>query len=73
MSATLAATAARLREALGALLAAAQRRGSIRGDIGLAELMAILSGILFALRGRAGGQPDPHRAVAVLRDGLKPR
>jgi AcrR family transcriptional regulator len=71
VSATLAATAARLRAALGALLAAAQRSGSIRGDIGLAELMAILSGILFALRGRSGDQPDPHRAVAVLRDGLR--
>jgi AcrR family transcriptional regulator len=71
VSATLAGTAARLREALGALLAAAQRSGSIRRDIGLAELMAILSGILFALRGRAGDQPDPHRAVAVLRDGLR--
>jgi AcrR family transcriptional regulator len=71
VSATLAGTAARLREALGALLAAAQRSGSIRGDIGLAELMAILSGILFALRGRAADQPDPHRAVAVLRDGLR--
>ena len=72
VSATLAGTAARLREAIGALLAAAQRSGSIRGDIGLAELMAILSGILFALRGRPGDQPDPHRAVAVLRDGLDP-
>ena len=71
VSATLAGTAARLREALGALLAAAQRSGSIREDIGLAELMAILSGILFALRGRSGDQPDPHRAVAVLRDGLR--
>lgn len=71
VSATLSGTAGRLREALGALLAAAQRSGSIRGDIGLAELMAILSGILFALRGRAGDQPDPHRAVAVLRDGLR--
>ena len=71
MSSTLAGTAARLREAIGALLAAAQRGGSIRGDIGLAELMAILSGILFALRGRPGDQPDPHRAVAVLRDGLR--
>lgn len=71
VSATLAATAARLREALGALLASAQRSGSIRGDIGLAELMAILSGILFALRGRSGDQPDPHLAVAVLRDGLR--
>jgi AcrR family transcriptional regulator len=71
VSARLAGTAARLREALGALLADAQRSGSIRSDVGLAELMAILSGILFALRGRAGDQPDPHRAVAVLRDGLR--
>jgi AcrR family transcriptional regulator len=71
VSATLAGTAARLRAALGALLAAAQRSGSVRGDIGLAELMAILSGILFALRGRSGDQPDPHQAVAVLRDGLR--
>jgi AcrR family transcriptional regulator len=71
VSAALAGTAARLREALGAALAAAQRSGSIRRDIGLAELMAILSGILFALRGRPGDRPDPHRAVAVLRDGLR--
>lgn len=70
VSATLAGTAGRLREAIGALLAAAQRSGSIRGDISLAELMAILSGILFALRGRPGDQPDPQRVVAVLRDGL---
>ena len=70
MSATLAGTAARLRGAIGALLAAAQRSGTIRGDIGLADLMALLSGILFALRGRPGDQPDPQRAVAVLRDGL---
>jgi AcrR family transcriptional regulator len=70
VSATLAGTAGRLREAIGALLAAAQRSGSIRGDIGLAELMAILSGILFALRGRPGVQPDPQRVAAVLRDGL---
>ena len=40
-------------------------------SIGVAELMAILSGILFALRGRSGDQPDPQRAVAVLRDGLR--
>jgi AcrR family transcriptional regulator len=71
VSATLAGTAGRLRAAIGALLAAGQRSGSIRGDIGLAELMAILSGILFALRGRSGDQPDPQRAAAVLRDGLR--
>ena len=71
VSATLAGTAARLRGAIGALLAAAERGGtSIRADIGLADLMALLSGILFALRGRPGDQPDPQRAVAVLRDGL---
>jgi AcrR family transcriptional regulator len=71
VNATLSGTAARLREAIGGLLTAAQRSGTIRGDIGVAELMAILSGILFALRGRSGDQPDPHRAVAVLRDGLR--
>ena len=71
VSATVAGTAARLREAIGELLAEAQRNGTIRGDIGVAELMAILSGILFALRGRSGDQPDPQRAVAVLRDGLR--
>ena len=71
VSATLASTAARLRAAVGALLAAGQRSGTIRADIGVAELMAILSGILFALRGRSGDQPDPRRAVAVLRDGLR--
>jgi AcrR family transcriptional regulator len=73
VSATLAGTAGRLRTAIGALLAAGQRSGSIRSDIGLAELMAIMSGILFALRGRSGDQPDPQRAVAVLRDGLRTR
>jgi AcrR family transcriptional regulator len=71
ISSALAGTAGRLRAAIGALLAAGQRSGSIRGDIGLAELMAILSGILFALRGRSGDQPDPQRAIAVLRDGLR--
>ena len=71
VSATLTGTATRLREAIGELLATAQRSGTIRADIGVAELMAILSGILFALRGRSGDQPDPHRAVAVLRDGLR--
>jgi AcrR family transcriptional regulator len=70
VSATLAGTAGRLRAAIGALLAAAQRSGTVRGDIGLAELMAILSGILFALRGRPGDQPDPQRVAAVLRAGL---
>jgi AcrR family transcriptional regulator len=70
VSTTLAGTAGRLRAAIGSLLAAGQRSGTIRGDIGLAELMAILSGILFALRGRPGDQPDPRRVAAVLRDGL---
>ena len=73
VSATLAGTAARLRGAIGALLAAAQRSGTIRADIGLADLMALLSGILFALRGRPGDQPDPRRAVAVLREGCYAR
>ena len=71
VGATVAGTATRLREAIGALLAAAQRSGAIRADIGVTELMALLSGLLFALRARPGDQPDPRRAVAVLRDGLR--
>jgi AcrR family transcriptional regulator len=71
LNASLAATAARLRAAIGGLLARAQAAGAIRDDITTADLMALISGILLALRPRPGQRPDPGRAVAVLRDGLR--
>ncbi|MGH3156075.1 MAG: hypothetical protein ACRDNF_05815 [Streptosporangiaceae bacterium] len=52
-------------------LARAQRTGAIRTDITTADLMALISGIIFALRPRSASQADPQRAVAVLRDGLR--
>jgi AcrR family transcriptional regulator len=71
VTAATAATAADVRTEIGHLLTRAQRSGTIRDDIGPADLMAIITGILFALQTRPGDHADPRRAVAVLRDGLR--
>jgi AcrR family transcriptional regulator len=71
LNAGLAQTGAQLRSEIHHLLVRAQRRGTIRDDIGIADLMAIIAGMLFALQRRSGDQADPGRAVAVLRDGLR--
>jgi AcrR family transcriptional regulator len=68
---TLAATAADLRNEIGHLLVRAQRRNAIRSDIEIADLMALLSGVMFALQSRSHNRAEPHRALAVLRDGLR--
>lgn len=68
---TVAATTAELRSAIGDLLVRAQRAGTVRTDITLADLMALLSGLLFALRARGHDQADPGRTLSVLRDGLR--
>jgi AcrR family transcriptional regulator len=65
---TVAATTAELRSAIGVR---AQGAGAVRTDITLADLMALLSGLLFALRARGHDQADPGRTLAVLRDGLR--
>lgn len=70
-AAALAATAADLRAGIGRLLDRAQRSGAIRADLTLADLMALISGMLFAVRPRPAGQADPQRVVAVLCDGLR--
>ncbi|WP_344830982.1 helix-turn-helix domain-containing protein [Actinocorallia longicatena] len=64
-----AATAAKLREEVDALLRRAQHEGSIRDDVGAAELMALIGGVILALRGPQA--IDPARALAVIRDGLR--
>jgi AcrR family transcriptional regulator len=71
MSTGLTATATQLRSEVGQLLTRAQRTGAIRADITTADLMGLISGIVFALRPRPIGQADPQRAIAVLRDGLR--
>jgi AcrR family transcriptional regulator len=63
---------AELHEALGALLVRAQQDGAVRPDIALADLLALLKGLLAALHDVA----DPAqgaRLLAVVRDGLRAR
>lgn len=69
---TVAATAAELRHEIARLLARAQEDGTVRRDAGIAELMALLGGVLLALRRRADQSVDARRALAILRDGLRP-
>jgi AcrR family transcriptional regulator len=68
---TVAATAADLRREVGGLLARAQAAGTVRGDIDTADLMAVLGGLLLALRHPANKGADPRRALAILLDGLR--
>jgi AcrR family transcriptional regulator len=64
------AAAGDLRAEIAFLLARAQRAGAVRGDIGVADLMALLSGLLFAMRPR----PDTNQelVLTVFLDGLRP-
>jgi AcrR family transcriptional regulator len=63
---------AEMREAMAVLLARAQEAGAIRRDITVADLFALLKGLLNAVR----NDPDPaigHRLLAVVQDGLRPK
>jgi AcrR family transcriptional regulator len=66
-----AAAAAGIRDAIGVLLARAQRAGAVRPDVGLAELMGLLAGLMFAVRSASGHEADRGRLLAVLCDGLR--
>ncbi len=68
---TVQAAADDLRAVIAALLGQAQGAGAVRADIGTADLMALLSGLLFALR--AGPGADQGRVLSVFREGLRPR
>lgn len=65
------ATAGSLQAEAGELLRRAQRQHAIRGDIGTDELMALISGVLVALRPGGTRHPDPRLVLAVIRDGLR--
>lgn len=60
-----------LYDAIGRLLARAQQAGAVRSDIGAADLVALISGILLAKnpRGKEGGSSE--RMLAVVFDGLR--
>ena len=66
-----ASTAADLRREIGRLLARAQDSGAVRDDIGTADLMAVMSGVLLALRHPGNDGADPQRTLAILFDGLR--
>ncbi|MEU5876384.1 helix-turn-helix domain-containing protein [Spirillospora sp. NPDC047279] len=67
-----AAAAADLRHEMAQLLSEAQKSGTVRDDVAAPELMALLGGILLALRHPNGPRLNPQRALAILRDGLRP-
>jgi AcrR family transcriptional regulator len=60
-----------LQAAGGALLARAQRAGAVRGDLGVSELMTLLSGTVLALQQQPGDAHLTDVVFAVLRDGLR--
>jgi AcrR family transcriptional regulator len=62
--------AADIRDAIGVLLARAQRAGVVRHDIGIAELMGLLSGLMSAVRSPSARDADPRLMLAVLWAGL---
>ncbi|WP_371673696.1 TetR/AcrR family transcriptional regulator [Streptomyces sp. NBC_00289] len=66
----LATDVTRLHEAIGHLLVRAQKSGAVRGDIGIADLMAVLGGVLYALRNLGGGAAR-EPVLAILYDGLR--
>jgi AcrR family transcriptional regulator len=71
MTATLSTDAANLRRGLGQLLKAAQSQGTVRNDVDIAELMALLRGMMSATQ-RNGAKPiSAKRAAMVLCDGLR--
>ncbi|MEV0618869.1 TetR/AcrR family transcriptional regulator [Nonomuraea sp. NPDC050404] len=69
---TVAAMTAEFRQEMARLLTRAQEHGTVRRDVGIAEVMALLGGVILALRGRpALPGMNPERALSVLRDGLR--
>jgi len=61
-----------MHDALALLLGKAQEAGAARRDVSVTDLIALLKGLLHAVR----TDPDPeirHRLLAVVRDGLRPK
>jgi AcrR family transcriptional regulator len=71
ITAALVSVVGELRAETGRLLARAQRAGTVRDDIDICDLMALLSGMIQATQPRPGRSIEPRRAIAVLCDGLR--
>lgn len=70
--ARLSTTATELRTHLHLLLARAQHARDVRADVTVADLMALMSGILHPPHvADQSGTADPARALAVVRDGMR--
>lgn len=67
------ATAAVLRDEIALLLGRAQAAGAVRADLTAADLMALVSAFLHAMRPRSATPADPARLLSVLLDGMAPR
>ena len=68
----MAAARSEMQDALGLLLTKAHEAGGVRRDVSVGDLIALLKGLLHAVR----TDPDPdvrHRLLTVIRDGLRPK
>ncbi|MEU6415642.1 TetR/AcrR family transcriptional regulator [Microbispora sp. NPDC046933] len=61
-----------LRDAVEALLAGAQRAGKVRQDVGVAEVLALLTGVCQASMHADWSEELQDRTLAVVFDGLRP-
>ncbi|KOT97725.1 hypothetical protein ADK70_07865 [Streptomyces rimosus subsp. pseudoverticillatus] len=60
-----------LRRVIGKLLFQAQQAGAIRDDISVADLMALITGLILARHRNDGGRAGPQRVLGVVWDGLR--
>ncbi|WP_063787147.1 TetR/AcrR family transcriptional regulator [Streptomyces sp. NBRC 110028] len=60
-----------LRRVIGKLLFQAQQVGAIRDDISVADLMALITGLILARHRNDGGMAGPQRVLGVVWDGLR--
>jgi len=58
--------------AIGKLLTSAQRAGTVRKDVGVAELMALMAGASHAAEHATNSREIATRALQIIFDGLRP-
>ena len=60
-----------LREAVGELLTLAQKAGSVRGDVGVTDILALVASTIIATQRQSGDAGLSERVFTVLCDGLR--